>query len=233
MQKEESDMLLKKLNVVLCILLALVICGQLYMIAFEPYYLMTETTEEYPQKFQDEGQVPHAYEIGLFEMVWLKFHSGAAMIGKQNYGGWGDNMAAKIDELGLYKNEDGTYKTYKNSDGEMVPYASATDVFEKNSNFFVMGVVGMTVLGLVAVIMTIFTRKSTVQFCFSIAWAAISFWGLYNSNPIIHNKDIVMPYALGTVLPTMQILTIIGAAIIVLRAYPFVYARYIAKKAHK
>ena len=224
-----SDMM-KKINTVLCILIALVIVGQLYMIAFEPYYLMTETNEEYPQKFQDEGQLPHPYEIGLFEMIWLKFHSGAAMIGKQNYGGWGDNLATKIDELGLYKNADGTYKTYENDKGEMVPYRDGTDVFEKNSNFFVMGIVGITVLGLVVAIMTIFTRKSTVQFCFTLAWLAVSVWGLYNSNPILHNKDLVMPYALGTVLPTLQALTIVGCVLTALRAYPFVYTRYIAKK---
>ena len=224
-----SDMI-KKINTVLCILIALVIVGQMYMICFEPYYLMTETTEEYPQKFQDEGQVPHPYEIGLFEMIWLKFHSGAAMIGKQNYGGWGDNLTTKIDELGLYKNEDGTYITHENSDGEIVPYANADDVFETNSNFFVLGIVGITVLGLVVAIMTIFTRKSAVQFAFTLAWCAVSVWGLYNGNPILHNEGIVMPYALGTVLPTLQILSIIGCVLTALRAYPFVYTRYIAKK---
>jgi len=191
---------------------------------------MKETAEEYPQKFQDEGQVPHPYEIGLFEMVWLKFHSGAAMIGKQNYGGWGDNLTAKIDELGLYKNPDGTYITHKNSDGEIVPYQNADDVFESNSNYYVMGIVGITVLGMVVAIMTIFTRKSTVQFCFTLAWAAVSVWGLFNGNPILHNKDLVMPYALGTVLPTLQALAIAGCVLTALRAYPFVYTRYLAKK---
>jgi hypothetical protein len=230
MQKEESDMI-KKLNTVLCILIALIIVGQMYMICFEPYYLMTETTEEYPQKFQDEGLLPYPHEISLFEMVWLKFHSGAAIIGKQAYGGWGDNLAQRIDDLGLYKDENGEYLTYENSEGETVQYISANDVFEKNSNFFVMGIVGITVLGLIVAIMTIFTRKSTVQFAFTLCWVAVSVWGLYNSNPIIHNAGIVMPYALGTVLPTLQVLTIIGCVLTLLRAYPFVYTRYLSKKA--
>ncbi len=225
--------MIKKINTVLCILIALVIAGQMYMICFEPYYLMTETTDEYPQKFQDDGLLPYPHEIGLFEMVWLKFHSGAAIIGKQEYGGWGDNLAAKIDELGLYKNEDGTYKTHENSDGEIVPYTSASDVLESNSNYYVMGIVGITVLGLIVAIMTIFTRKSAVQYAFTLAWAVVSVWGLFNDNPIIHNKDIVMPYALGTVLPTLQILTIIGCVLTALRAYPFVYTRFIAKKENK
>ena len=228
MRKESPFM--NKLNIALCIFLALVICGQLFMIAFQPYYLMTETVEEYPQKFQDEGKMPYPHEISLFEMIWLKFHGGAAMIGKQEYGGWGDNLTQMIDDAGIYKNPDGTYVTYVNSDGEEVPYASAGEVFEVNSNFFVMGVVGMTALGLIVVIMTIFTRKSTVQFCFSIAWAAVSFWGLYNSNPLIHHEALVMPYALNTVLPTMQVLTIIGTALLVLRAYPFIVVRYLTKK---
>ena len=211
MQKEESDMLLKKLNVVLCILLALVICGQLYMIAFEPYFLMTETEEEFSVKEKDAGQLPYPHEISLFEMVWLKYHDAAAVIG-EDYGGWGDNLTTELDKLGEFKDS-----------------KSPEQGFEDKSNYYVMGVVGVTVLGLVVAIMTIFTRKSVVLYCFTIAWAAVSIWAFFNGNPLI--QKLGMPYAYGTVLPTLKYLTIAGAALTVLRGYPCIYSRFLAKKA--
>lgn len=202
--------LIKKINLVLCILIALVILGQLYMITFEPYFLMQETETEFSVKEADAGQVPYPHEIGLFEMIWLKFHDDAAIVGAE-YGGWGDNLTTMMDELGEYEE-----------------YPTAAAGFEENSNFYVMGVVGATVLGLVVIIMTIFTQKSIVGYCFSLGWAVVSLWGFYNSNPLI--QKLGMPYAYGTVLPTIQLLTVIGTVLIALRAYTCFYVRYKIKK---
>lgn len=203
-------MLTKKINLLLCILIALVIIGQLYMISFEPYFLMTETETEFSVKEADAGQVPYPHEISLFEMIWLKFHDSAAIVGEA-YGGWGDNLTTMLDEL-----------------GEFEEYQSPTIGFEKRSNFYVMGVVGATVLGLVVVIMSIFTQKSVVGYCFSLGWAAVSLWGFFNSNPLI--QKLGMPYAYGTVLPTLQLLSIIGAVLVVLRGFPCFYVRYKLKE---
>lgn len=203
-------MLIKKLNVVLCILIALIVLGQLFMMVFQPYFLMTETEEEFSVKEKDAGQVPYPHEISLFEMVWLKFHDAAAVIG-EDYGGWGDNLTTELDKLGEFKDA-----------------KSPEQGFEEKSNFYVMGVVGVTVLGLVVAIMTIFTRKSIVHYCFTLAWAAVSIWAFFNSNPLI--QKLGMPYAYGTVLPTLKILSIVGVVLTVLRAYPAIYVRFIAKK---
>ena len=203
-------MLTKKINLILCILIALVFLGQMWLITFEPYFLMTETMEEFSVKEADAGQVPYPHEISLFEMVWLKFHDDAAVVGAE-YGGWGDNLTTMMDEMGLY--EDAT---------------SPAQGFEDNSNYYVMGVVGICVLGLVVAIMTIFTRKSIVHYCFTLAWAAISVWAVFNGNPLIQRCD--MPYAYGTVLPTLKVLAIAACALTAARAYPWFYTRFLAKK---
>lgn len=243
MQKEESDMLMKKLNLALCILIVLVFLGQMFMIVFEPYYRMKETNQEYPQKFQDEGQKPKEYDIGLFEMVWLKFHNGAAILGLQEYGGWGDNLAEMIDDAGIYKetvteiDENGNevetevYVEYENDEGEMVRYISAEDVFERNSNLYVLGVVGVTVLGLVVLVMTIFSRKSIVLYAFTLVWAGVSLWGfVLADNPILNNPAIATPYALSTILPTLKILSIAAVVLTLARAYPVINVRFLQKK---
>lgn len=243
MQKEESDMLMKKLNLALCLLIVLVILGQMFMIVFEPYYRMKETNAEYPKKFQDEGQKPKEYDIGLFEMVWMKFHSGAAILGQQEYGGWGDNLTTIIDDAGIYKEtikytdengkevEEEVYVQYENDEGEMVRYTSADDVFERNSNLYVMGVVGVTVLGLVVLVMTIFTRKSIVLYAFTLAWAGVSLWGfVLADNPVLTHPDIATPYALGTILPTLKILSIAACVLVAARAYPVINVRFLQKK---
>lgn len=202
--------LIKKINLALCIFIALVILGQLYMISFEPYYLMQETVEEFSVKEADAGQLPYPHEISLFEMIWINYHDSAAIVGN-DYGGWGDNLTTMLDEL-----------------GEFEDYRSPADGFEDKSNYYVMGVVGATVLGLIVVIMSIFTQKSVVGYCFSLGWAAVSLWGFFNANPLI--QKLGMPYAYGTVLPTIKVLTIIGAALIVLRGFPCFFVRYKIKK---
>ena len=202
-------MLIKKINVILCILIALVFVGQMYMIVVEPFFLMQETDQEFSVKEADAGQVPYPHEISLFEMIWLKFHDAAAVVG-EDYGGWGDNLTTMLDEMGEFEGE-----------------KSAEQAFEDCTNFYVMGIVGVTVLGLVMAIMTIFTQKSIVHYCFTLAWIAVSIWGFWCGNPIV--QKLGMPYAYGTVLPTLKALTIAGAALTALRAYPWFYVRFLDK----
>ena len=209
-------MAMKKTNLILCIFIALVVLGQLFMICFQPYFLMEETMEEFSVKEADAGKVPYPHEISLFEMVWLKFHDDAAVVGAE-YGGWGDNLTTMLDEIGQYKDENGEDK-----------YPSAAAGFEAESNYYVMGVVGATVLGLVVVIMTLFTQKSITGYCFSLAWAGVSLWGFFNDNPLI--QKLGMPYAYGTVLPTLQLLTIIGAVLVLARAVPCMIVRFRKEK---
>lgn len=234
-------MLLKKINLILCILIALVFVGQMYMIVMEPYFLMTEEMEEFSVKEAQQGKAPIPYEISLFEMIWLKFHDAKAVIGRDEYGGWGDNLALQLMEIGEFgeyeppKNlqsayakaeEDRTTQEAENIYKYEMTYAM--DHFEEKSNYYVMGVVGVTVLGLVVLIMTIFTRKSIVHYVFTVAWAAVSVWAFFNGNPII--QKLGMPYAYGTVLPTLKVLSIAAVALTALRAYPWFHARFIAKE---
>lgn len=206
-------MLTKKINLILCIFLVLIFLGQAWMIVCEPYFLMTETNEEFSVKEADAGQVPYPHEISLFEMVWLKFHDDAAVVGSA-YGGWGDNIQDQLEEMGEY-----------------AEYSSASQGFEENTNYYVMGVVGVTVLGLVFAIMTIFTRKSIVHYCFTIAWAVVSVWGFFNGNPLI--QKVGMPYAYGTVLPTLKALSVAALVLTAARAYPWFYCRFMVKKERK
>lgn len=206
-------MLTKKINLILCIFIALIFVGQLYMIAVEPFYLMTETDAEFSVKEADAGQVPYPHEISLFEMIWLKFHDSAAVVGEE-YGGWGDNLTTALEELGEFEGE-----------------KSAKQAFEDNTNFYVMGIVGVTVLGLVMAIMSIFTQKSIVHYAFTLAWVVVSIWAFWCGNPVV--QKLGMPYAYGTVLPTLKVLTIAGAVLTAARAYPWFYVRFIAKKDKK
>ncbi len=206
-------MLTKKINLILCILIALVFVGQLYMIVAEPFFLLTETQEEFSVKRADVGELPYPQEISLFEMIWVKFHDAPALIGEE-YGGWGDNLATQLDELGEFEGEE-----------------DIMQAFEHRSNYYVMGIVGVTVLGLTMAIATIFTRKSLVHYIFTLAWAAVSIWGFFNGNPVI--QKLGMPYAYGTVLPTLQALSIAGAVLTAARAYPWFYVRFIYKEKKK
>ena len=213
-------MLIKKINLILCILIALVFVGQMYMIVVEPFFLMQETEKEFSVKEADAGQVPYPHEISLFEMVWLNFHDSAAVVGAE-YGGWGDNLTAQLEELGEYEGR-------TTEDGRPI---SAEQAFEDDSNYYVMGVVGVTVLGLVMGIMTIFTQKNIAHYAFTLAWAAVSVWAFWCGNPVV--QKLGMPYAYGTVLPTLKVLTIAGVVLTLARAYPWVYTRFIAKKVKK
>ena len=63
------------------------------------------------------------------------------------------------------------------------------------SNSFVMGIVGVNVLGAVVLIMTIFTRKSLIHYLFSIAWAACGLYAFFADNFLLKNLEL-LPFQL-------------------------------------
>lgn len=101
---------------------------------------------------------------------------------------------------------------------------SQKEEMESRSNEIVIGVVGITVLGLVMAIMTIFTRKSTVAFCFTAAWALISLYTALVPSPAF---ALGTEQALNTLLPTLNILAYSAVGLLALRVYPWIQVRYI------
>ena len=113
------------------------------------------------------------------------------------------------------------------------PIARPTDIQKEDaagemSNGFVIGMVGVNVLGLTVLVMTIFTRKSLVQYLFSLAWAACGIFAFYSDNYVLQN--LATQTAAKNVLPVLQYLSIAALALVLLRGYPWFYSRYVYKK---
>ena len=102
------------------------------------------------------------------------------------------------------------------------------DAAGEMSNGFVMGIVGMNVLGLTVLIMTIFTRKSLVQYLFNLAWAGCSLYMAFGENFVL--QKLAIDSAAKSVYPTLKILAIASIVLVLLRGYPWFYSRYIYKK---
>ena len=192
--------MIRKLNFVLCILLILVFLGQTYMMTQSYFtYLPKVTLYE-----QSQGVVAVEQDYSLMEFVWTEWVESSNMDAFLIDG----LKSAGLIEAGSKSNE--------------------ADQLGELSNSLVLGFVGITVLGAVFVIMTIFTRKSLIQYCFTLGWAACGLYAVFADNYVLHNMG--NANGLGTVLPVMTYLAIAGAVLTLLRAYPFIYSRFIYKK---
>lgn len=190
----------RKINFVLCILIVLVFIGQTYMM-FQPYftYLPKVTLFE-----QSKGVVAVEQNYNLMQFVWTEWAESS-------------NMDTFLIE-GLKK-------------ADLIEASSASkeaDQLGLLSNSLVLGLVGITVLGAVTVIMTIFTRKSLIHYCFTIAWAACSLYTVMADNYVLHNMG--NDNGLNVVLPVLTYLAYAAVALVALRAYPWFYSRFIYKE---
>jgi len=101
------------------------------------------------------------------------------------------------------------------------------DALGDMSNDHVMGIVIPLVCGLVMSVMTIFTRKSWVCFMFSVIWAFSGLISFLNPNYVmLMGSD----FALNTILPVLKYSFIASAIVVVARAVPWVFTRWMPYK---
>ena len=202
-------MVTRKINFALCILIVLVIIAQ-FVFMFQPYLNYTPKLTRYEKEV--EGKVETPQDFNLMEFIWVDY-----------------NKIQKEYLVGELENAD----LLKPTDIKGNPVARPTDIQKLDaagemSNEFVIGMVGVNVLGLTVLIMTIFTRKSLVQYLFSLAWAACGIYAFFSSNFVL--EKLGTEAALENVLPMLKYLAIAAAALVILRGYPWFYSRYIYKK---
>ena len=189
----------RKINFILCILIVLVFIGQIFMM-FQPYFTYLPKVTLYEQS---QGVVAVEQDYNLMQFVWTEWAESSSM----------DTFLIE----GLKK-------------ADLISAGSASkeaDQLGELSNSLVLGLVGITVLGAVMAIMTIFTRKSLIHYCFSLGWAISGLITVFGDNYVLQNM--ANEVGSGTVLPVLTYLSIAGAVLVLLRAYPFVYSRFIYK----
>lgn len=189
----------RKINLILCILIALVFIGQT-VVMLQPYFNYTPKLTKY--QIEVQGLVAEPHDYSLLQFVWTEYAN------METY------LTDSLVEAGEIDN--GTAQQKHDQLGEL-------------SNGYVLGLVGVTVLGAVVAIMTIFTRKSLVHYCFSLAWAACSLFAFFGDNYVLQNMGTEL--ALSSLLPALQILSVAGAVLVLARAYPWIYSRFVYKEA--
>ena len=192
--------MIRKLNLILCILIVLVFVGQIVMM-FQPYFTYMPKVTLYEQS---QGVVAEEQEYNLMQFVWTEWVESS-------------NMDSFLID-GLKK-------------ADLITPGSATneaDQLGELSNSLVLGLVGITVLGAVVAIMTIFTRKSLIHYCFTLGWAACGLYTVLADNYVL--KNMANEVGTGTVLPILTYLSIAGAVLVLLRAFPWFYSRFIYKE---
>ena len=187
----------RKINFALCLLIVLVFIAQTVMMC-QPYFEYTPKLSKY--EVEKLGMVAEPRSYSLLEFVWT------------DYSNMSQFMIDALEAEGMI--EGGTKVQKEDQLGEL-------------SNSFVLGLVGITVLGAVVAIMTIFTRKSIIQYCFSLAWAACGIYACFAENFVL--QQLGSTNAMTVVMPTMKILAIAAAVLVLARAYPCIYSRYIYK----
>lgn len=187
----------RKINLILCILIVLIFVGQTFLM-LQPYFNYTPKLSKY--EIEVEGKTAAPKDTSLMQFVWTE------------YSNMEDFLIDSLQEAGMI--EAGTAQQKKNQLGEQ-------------SNSYVLGLVGITVLGAVVAVMTIFTRKSLVHYCFTLGWAACGLWAFFGDNYVIQNMGTEV--AISSLLPTLQILSVAGAVLVLARAYPWFYSRFIYK----
>lgn len=202
-------MVTRKINFALCILIVLVIVAQ-FVFMFQPYLNYTPKLTRYEKEVEGKVEIPQ--DFSLMEFIWVEYPK----IQKEY-------LVPELEKADMLKPVD--------INGN--PIARPTDIQKEDaagemSNGFVIGMVGVNVLGLTVLVMTIFTRKSLVQYLFSLAWAACGIFAFYSDNYVLQN--LATEAAAKNVLPVLQYLSIAALALVLLRGYPWFYSRYVYKK---
>ena len=198
------------INLVLCILIVVVIIGQ-FVFMLQPYINYTPKLSKYDKEVKGLKETPQNFS--LMEVIWTDY----SKIEKEYF-------LPKLEEADMIH----VYNKYGKEVSKPTEIQKLDFVGEM-SNDFVIGMVGVNVLGLTVLIMTIFTRKSLVQYLFTIAWAACGIFAFFAENYMLNNLGIAS--ATTTVLPALQYLSIAAVVLTVARAFPWFYSRFIYKEA--
>ncbi len=193
-------------NLVLAILLAVVFVAQLVMM-IQPYY---EFTPKQTLKQKNEGIIPETKQLSLEEFVWTEYDDMKLI------------LVNSLQEVGLIAKANRKEATTLNPVEE--------SALGEMSNGFVLGIVGVTILGLIAAIMTIFTRKSMVQFAFCIAWAACGIYAFFTPNAVLSTDFPIVMASSASIYSTLQILSVVAVVLTALRAFPWFYVRFWANR---
>lgn len=194
--------MLKKLNFVLCILIVLVFLFQMFLM-FQDYFTYIQHPTLKEKKL--EGKTDRPVNASIMQFVWT------------NWTDQNDMPEYLVEKLTEAKELDPT-----NFD------KSILEQFEANTNKYVLGLVGIMVFGAVVAVMTIFTRKSLVQYLFTLAWAAVGVYACFADNYVLQHMG-ATPNA-GKILMGLKIASIVAAVLTVARAYPWFYTRWIHKE---
>lgn len=192
----------RKINFVLCILIVLVFLFQTFMMARDYFIYMDQPTKLEAVKY---GKQPTPKPTSILGFVWTE---------------WVDKS-----DMDMYLTE-GLAKA-----GEIDPNhpeLTNEEQLGEKSNKYVMGLVGITVLGAVVAVMTIFTRKSLVQYIFSLAYAACGIYACFGDNYVLQHMGNHANAA--SILLSLKIASIAACVLVLARAYPWFYTRFIHKE---
>ena len=211
---------MKKTNLILCILAVVIFLAQIFFL-LQPFYTYTPK----PTLLQKLGKepMPEPLEISLEGFVWTEYTAARKLL-DEKYLTMEDEMVANGE---ITDEEREMPLTPANA--TLFPTEDQLDVIGEKSNHIVLGVVLTTVCGAVMAIMTIFTRKSWVEFMFSVFWAVASLVLAFDtSNIFIHSFG--DPDAIKAIIPMLQYLSIGAIAVVVLRAFPWFMVRWMPYK---
>ncbi len=199
---------MKTANLVLAVLLAVVFVAQLVMMCM-PYF---EFTPKLTLKQTLDGVEATPKQISLEAFVWTEYKDMKLI------------LVNSLQEVGIIEKATRKEATTLHPDEE--------NALGERSNGYVMGIVGTTILGLVATILMFFTRKSWVQFAFTVAWAACGIYGFFTPNAVLSTDFPIVMESAATVYSALQILSVTAVVLTALRALPWFHVRFWADRWH-
>ncbi len=207
---------MKKTNLVLCILAVVIFLAQVFFL-LQPFYTYTPK----PTLMQKLGKepMPEPISISLESFVWMDYTNARKLLVER--------FMEKEEAEGIPEAEREMPITPANS--TRFPTEDQLDVIGEHSNRYVLGIVLTTVCGAVMAVMTIFTRKSWVNFMFTVFWAAASMVLAFDTgNLAVHVFGDAE--AMKEIIPMLQYLAIGAAVVTVLRAFPWFMVRWMPYK---
>lgn len=207
---------MKKTNLALCIVAVVIFLVQVFFL-LQPFYTYTPK----PTLMQKLGKepMPEPISISLESFVWVDYTDARKLLVEK--------FMEKEEAEGIPEAEREMPVTPANS--TRFPTEDQLDVIGEHSNRYVLGIVLTTVCGAVMAVMTIFTRKSWVNFMFTVFWAAASMVLAFDTgNVAVHQFG--DPEAMQNIIPMLQYLAIGATVVTVLRAFPWFMVRWMPYK---
>lgn len=211
---------MKKTNLVLCIVAVVIFLAQVFFL-LQPFYTYTPK----PTLMQKLGKepMPEPISISLESFVWMDYTNARKLL-VEKYMEMEDEMV-KNGEIKEAERE----MPVTPANSTRFPTEDQLDVIGDHSNRYVLGIVLTTVCGAVMAVMTIFSRKSWVNFMFSVFWAAASMVLAFDTGNIaVHQFGDAE--AIQNIIPMLQYLAIGATAVVALRTFPWLMVRWMPYK---